>query len=77
MFPHPPYSFDLTLSDYHLFPKFKTFLAGQKFKSNKEIVQEVNAYFEGLEETLPRKNYKLGEKIISKNKVRCKTQIVL
>lgn len=51
MLPHPPYSPDLAPSDYHLFPKLKTFLAGQKFGSNEEVIQEVNAYFEGLEET--------------------------
>lgn len=33
----------------HLFPKFKTFLAEKKF--DEEIIQEVNEYFEDLEET--------------------------
>jgi hypothetical protein len=28
---HPPYSPDLTSSDFYLFPKLKLFLAGQRF----------------------------------------------
>jgi hypothetical protein len=28
---YPPYSPDLTLSDFYLFPKLKLFLAGQSF----------------------------------------------
>lgn len=48
--PHPPYSPDLAPSDFHLFPKLKIFLAGQKFHSNTEVIQSVSEYFEGLEE---------------------------
>ena len=48
---HLAYSSDLAPLDYHLFPKLKTFLAGQKFESNEEIIQEANKYFGGLEET--------------------------
>ena len=29
--PHPPYSPDLTPSDFHLFPKLKEHLKGQRF----------------------------------------------
>jgi transposase len=32
--PHPPYSPDLASSDFHLFPKMKKHLRGQRFHSN-------------------------------------------
>lgn len=48
---HPLYSPDLAPSDYYLFSKLKTFLAGQKFWSNEEVIQNVNEYFEDLEKT--------------------------
>lgn len=51
LLPHPAYSPDLAPSDYHLFPKLKIFLSGKKFNSNEDVIQEVNAYFEDLEET--------------------------
>jgi len=38
LLPHPIYLSDLAPSDYHLFPKLKTFLIGQKFGSNEEII---------------------------------------
>ena len=51
IFPHAAYLPVLASSDYHLFPKPKNFLSGQNFQSNKEVILEVNAYFEDLEET--------------------------
>lgn len=51
MLPHSRNSPDLAPSDYHLFPKLKIFLTERKFGSIEEVIQEVNAYFEGLEET--------------------------
>lgn len=66
MLPHPPYSPDLASSDHHLFPKFKTFLARQKFGSNKEVIQEVNAYFKALEKTHFREGITNVEKRWSK-----------
>ncbi|KAA5582499.1 hypothetical protein F3H14_37350, partial [Pseudomonas aeruginosa] len=33
---HPPYSPDIAPSDFHLFPKLKSFLGGQKFATNDE-----------------------------------------
>jgi histone-lysine N-methyltransferase SETMAR len=60
--PHPPYSPDLAPSDYHLFPKLKTFLAGQKFQSNEDVMKCVNDYFEGLEENHFREGIKKFEK---------------
>ena len=32
--PHPPYSPDLALSDYYLFPNLKRWLCGRRFESN-------------------------------------------
>jgi histone-lysine N-methyltransferase SETMAR len=42
---HPPYSPDLAPSDFYLFPKFKLFLAGQRFSSNLETIADVERYF--------------------------------
>lgn len=51
LLPHPPYSPDLAPSDFHLFPKLKMFLAGQRFTSDKEVKSAVDAYFADLEES--------------------------
>jgi histone-lysine N-methyltransferase SETMAR len=45
---HPPYSPDLAPSDFYLFPKFKLFLAGQRFSSNQETIAAVEGYFADL-----------------------------
>jgi hypothetical protein len=45
---HPPYSPDLALSDFCLFPKLKLFLAGQRFSSNQEAIAAVEGYFADL-----------------------------
>jgi histone-lysine N-methyltransferase SETMAR len=45
---HPPYSPDLTPSDFCLFPKLKLFLAGQRFSSNQEAIAAVEGYFADL-----------------------------
>jgi histone-lysine N-methyltransferase SETMAR len=42
---HPPYSPDLTLSNFYFFPKLKLFLAGQCFSSNQEAIAAVKDYF--------------------------------
>jgi histone-lysine N-methyltransferase SETMAR len=42
---HPPSSPDLTPSDFHLFPKLKIFLAGQRFSSNQEAIAAVLQVF--------------------------------
>jgi len=34
---HPPYSPDLALNDFRLFPKIKTALKGQKFQITEDI----------------------------------------
>ncbi|KAF2366449.1 hypothetical protein FHG87_002806 [Trinorchestia longiramus] len=35
--PHPPYSPDLSLTDYHLFKHLSTFLDGKTFRSKQEV----------------------------------------
>jgi len=45
---HPPYSPDLALSDFFLFPKLKLFLTGQRFSSNQEAIAAVEGYFADL-----------------------------
>ena len=45
---HPPYSPDLAPSDFYLFPKFKLFLAGQRFFLTQEAIEAVVGYFADL-----------------------------
>jgi transposase len=59
---HPPYSPDLGPSDFHLFPKLKKFLAGKRFRSNEEVINAVNTYFEALEESHFREGIEKLEK---------------
>ena len=44
-FPHPPYSPDLTPSDFHLFPQIKKALAGCHFASD-DIIIAIEEFFE-------------------------------
>ena len=50
LLPHPPYSPDLALCDFFLFPNLKKSLAGQKFESNEEVAA-TEAYFADLQKT--------------------------
>jgi histone-lysine N-methyltransferase SETMAR len=45
---YPPYSPDLAPSDFHLLPKLKLFLAGQRFSSNQGALLAVEGYFSDL-----------------------------
>jgi histone-lysine N-methyltransferase SETMAR len=45
---HPPFSPDLAPYDFYLFPKFKFFLAGQRFSLNQEAIAAVEGYFADL-----------------------------
>jgi hypothetical protein len=45
------YSPDLAPSDFHLFPKLKIFLGGQKFSTMEELTAELKGYFADLEES--------------------------
>jgi hypothetical protein len=42
LFDHPPYSPDLTQSNYHLFLYLKNWLGSQRFNSNEELVWKVS-----------------------------------
>ncbi|GBM85531.1 hypothetical protein AVEN_53131-1 [Araneus ventricosus] len=44
LFGHPPYSTDLTPSDFHLFPHMKTWLATQRFDDDEELHVGVRAW---------------------------------
>ena len=46
--PHPPYSPDLTPSDYYLFPNLKRRQFGRRFESNEEVEWETEGYFGGF-----------------------------
>ncbi|XP_018308488.1 histone-lysine N-methyltransferase SETMAR-like [Mycetomoellerius zeteki] len=42
---HPPYSPDLALCDFFLFPNLKKWLGGKRFTSNEEVIAETEVYF--------------------------------
>lgn len=47
--PHPPYSPDLAPSDYFLFPKLKSELAGEHFDNEEELKTAVENYLKNLD----------------------------
>jgi histone-lysine N-methyltransferase SETMAR len=51
LLPHPPYSPDLAPSDFFLFPNLKKWLAGKRFSSNCEVIEETNSYFEEFDKS--------------------------
>lgn len=67
LLPHPPYSPDLAPSDYFLFADLKRMLAGQKFKTNDEVIAETEAYFEDK----PKEYYKSGIEKLEDRYNRC------
>jgi len=42
--PHPPYSPDLALSDFHVFGPFKEAMGGKSFRSDEEVQQVVHEW---------------------------------
>ncbi|KAL1131098.1 hypothetical protein AAG570_012335 [Ranatra chinensis] len=46
---HPPYSTDLTPSDFYLFTNLKEFLGGQRFPNGEEVKETVEKWLSGLE----------------------------
>jgi len=44
---HPPYSPDLVLSHYHLFPGLKKRLKGRHFSSDAEVIAAAETWFDG------------------------------
>jgi len=43
---HPPYSLDLALSDYHLFPGLKKQLKGRNFSSDAEVIAAAETWLD-------------------------------
>ena len=43
---HPPYSPDLALSDYHLFPELKKQLKGRHFSSDAEVIAAAETWLD-------------------------------
>jgi transposase len=52
--PHPPYSPDLALSDFHLFPKVKKHLRGQRFHFGEDVQNEVEKWLYHYDKCLNR-----------------------
>jgi transposase len=48
--PHPPYSPDLTPSDFRLFPKMKEHLRGLRFNSIEDVQNEVKKWLRAQDE---------------------------
>ena len=44
---HPPYSLELALLDYHLFPWLKKQLKGRHFSSDGEVIASVETWLDG------------------------------
>ena len=42
--PHPPYTPDMTPSDFYLFPKLKSHLPGTLYGRNEGVIEAVNEY---------------------------------
>lgn len=62
MLPHPEFSPDLTPSDYHLFAALKRFLQSKKFESRDQAIAEVEAFFDGLDDSFYRQGIEMLEK---------------
>ena len=62
LLPHPPYSPDLTPSEYWLLANLKKMLQGKRFSSNEEVIAETEAYFESKDESLYKKGIENLEK---------------
>jgi len=43
--PHPPYSPDLSPTDYHLFRSMQHFLEGKHYTNNKEVYDDLGKFF--------------------------------
>jgi hypothetical protein len=49
--PHPPYSPDLALSDYHLFGPMKGVLGGKRLRNNDEVIAAVQSWIHKQQKT--------------------------
>ena len=57
LLPHPPYSLDLTSSDYWQFADLKRMLQGKRFVSNEEVMSETEVHFEAKDKTFYKKRH--------------------
>ncbi|GBL68652.1 Histone-lysine N-methyltransferase SETMAR [Araneus ventricosus] len=48
IFDHPPYSWDLAPSDFHLFLKLREFLGGKRFGGDEELENAVTTWLNEL-----------------------------
>ena len=64
---HPPYSLDLTLSDFFQLSDLKRMLAGKKFSANEEAIAEIEIYFEDKDKSY----YKNGIEKLYDHNYRC------
>ena len=55
LLPHPPYSPDLSPSNYWLSADLKKMLQGKRFGSNEEVIAEIEVYFESRDESFYKK----------------------
>jgi histone-lysine N-methyltransferase SETMAR len=44
--PHPPYSPDLSPTDYHLFRSLSNHMRGKKFENDQQLEEELKTFFE-------------------------------
>jgi histone-lysine N-methyltransferase SETMAR len=49
--PHPPYSPDLALSNFFVFPQLKKPLRGKRFKDNDDVISAVEDFLSSQNET--------------------------
>ena len=61
LLPQPPYSPDLSPSDYWLFADLKRMFQGKRLGSNEEVISETEAYFEAKDKSFNKKGIKLLE----------------
>jgi len=56
--PYPPYSPSLAPSDFHLFPKLKENLKGQRFSCDEEVMSAVRKWFQNKTPIFLRTDFK-------------------
>ena len=62
MLPHPPYSPDISQPDFDLFPKLKKPLRGKRFRSIKEVSNEVTRVIRRIKQRRhPDRNTRLAQ----------------
>ncbi|KAG5316741.1 SETMR methyltransferase, partial [Acromyrmex insinuator] len=62
LLPHPAYLSDLASCDYFLFRNLKKWFGGKRFTTRKQLIAEIEVYFEGLDKLFGRLK-KVGESL--------------